>query len=103
MAQSILSVPIPPTPSPCICRAFSLLLSQGGAFAKEGQPGGGALSVFRTLKVQVAYGSAPTSTNICAIVSTCQREMTKRRMCMVREKVAVLVVKSKLYEVFQIL
>ena len=48
------------------------------------------------------YGSTPTCANICTIVSTCEREMTKRRTCTVREKVAVLAVKKR-FELLQIL
>ena len=87
-------------PPPGICRGFfSLLLPNGGVFA-EGQPGAGALpKTIRPfgLKTELAYGA-----NNCIIVPTCEREMTERRTCTGRERVAVLAVKKR-FELSQIL
>ena len=63
--------PLPPLPPPpAFVRHFFTFPSPryGWAFAKKGRPGGGALSK-------------------TTMVSTCEREMTKRRTCTVREKV----------------
>ena len=73
---------------PGICRAFfHFSISHGGHLPKKVRPGMGHCqknSNFRPL--EEAYGSSPTCTNICTIVSTCERRMTKRRTCKVRKK-----------------
>ena len=92
MARSIPSTPIPPA---FVGHIFTSPSQRWGIFQRRSAKGWGIVKnnlVFQTLKV--AYGSTPTCANICTIVSTCQREMTKRRMCMVCEKVAVLAVKK---------
>ena len=83
-------------PHPGICRAFfSLLLPHIRAFAKEVSPGVGhcqkqpGLSDFKS---SIWFHS--TCANIRTIVSTCERELTKRRKCTVRERVAVFAVRE---------
>ena len=75
----------PPSPGHLL-GSFSLrLLPHGGVFAKESQPGGGALSK-TTQSFGSINGSTPTCANTCTTASTCKQKMKKRRTCTVREK-----------------
>ena len=47
--------PPPPHPAGHLSDIFSLLIPHGGAFAKGGQPGGGALSTRSYLKKKVFH------------------------------------------------
>ena len=76
---------------PGICRAFfPFSFPTVGHLIKKVSPGVEHCQKQLGLSdLKIAYGSTRTCANTCSIVSTCQREMTKRRTCTVREKVAV--------------
>ena len=86
--------------SPHLSGIFSLLPPHSGAFAKEG--GWTIVKKTRSIDLKVTFGSNATCANVFTVVFTCEREMTKRRTCTVRGKVAVLAAKKQ-FELEQIL
>ena len=91
----------PAHPSPLLSGIFCFLFSTVGICQRRSAQGQGIVKnkgAFHTLRV--LYGSTLTFANICATVSTCEREMTKRRLYTVLERVAVLAVKKQ-FELLQ--
>ena len=84
------------TSLPPFVSIFHFLFSTVGICQRRSAQGWGNVKnkgAFQTFRV--LYGSTPTFANVCAIVSTCEREMTKRRLYTVLKRVAVLAVKKQ--------